>query len=113
MSWQRALDEANFDPFMKGEDVTSFMTTWTDTTGYPLITVERNYHDGSVMFMQVIFLLLIHSTEKKNVAKVITIVTSSFTNYYSFNTTTCFLKKLCVNAKPYFCSIFSCVVKSL
>ena len=33
--------------------VNEIMSTWTDTSGYPVVTVTRDYHTDSVLMKQV------------------------------------------------------------
>ncbi|GJQ83174.1 hypothetical protein Trydic_g18201 [Trypoxylus dichotomus] len=55
-SLQEALDKANVNPFPNNVDMAKFMATWDSNAGYPLVTVTRNYEDGSVLLSQRRFL---------------------------------------------------------
>lgn len=52
-AWQEALEEADVNLLPANEDIESVLTTWDSNAGYPLITVNRSYSDGSVTLGQV------------------------------------------------------------
>lgn len=52
-SLQQALDEASSNVLPAGEDMSAILGTWDSNAGYPLVTVTRNYEDGSVILEQV------------------------------------------------------------
>lgn len=54
-SVQAALDDLNVTGVLpSGATVEDVMETWNTQSGYPLISVERNYEDGSITFSQVL-----------------------------------------------------------
>lgn len=49
------LDNSNSSGVLSsGTTLKDVMETWSLQSGYPIVTVERNYNDGSVTFSQVL-----------------------------------------------------------
>ncbi|KAK9511955.1 hypothetical protein O3M35_000511 [Rhynocoris fuscipes] len=54
--WQALTEQAHLDNVLPSEfSVKEIMDTWTLKTGFPVITVTRNYDDGSAFITQTLF----------------------------------------------------------
>lgn len=65
-SVQEALDDLNVTGVLpSGATIEDVMETWNTQSGYPLVSVERNYEDGSITFSQVLQLINFFSKASK------------------------------------------------